>query len=228
MDNKENKDGTQRPWIFLGVALITIMGALALWRVTAERPAPAPLPADPAARAMLFRKHLRENPIKANPEKRKPIRDEWERWLAEHEAEAATPDESGEASPESPPQDTPPPVFDFGTANLPRAPENPEPARIEPNEYLDEEDLRHPEIFFELAEQIPEYNTLETQLDVHRFFKQYRDQLDGDLAALIRQGGDPETIAETRAAITRYDDAIEKMEDLIARQPGSRVERSVR
>lgn len=223
MGREEKRTGTERPWIFLGVALISIMGALALWRLGSGRElAPAqPLPEDPAARAAMFRKHLRENPVAPDPESRKPVRKEWERWLAEHNAAETETAETEGTDQGQPEKRTPPPVFDFGTASLPRAPVQRAPERIEPNEFLDKEDLRHPEIFFEVAEYKPEYSTLEVQLDVHRFFSQYRKQLDGELGTLLKQGGNPDEIAEIRAALGRYDKAIEKIESLIAQHPES-------
>lgn len=211
------QDPDKKRWFIFGAMTIALMGSAALWRLSIPSPdAGVELPEDPAARATLFRKHLRENPLPTDAKSRKPARKEWERWLAEH----GTADENAQTpeTADSPQRGTPPPVFDFGTAELPRADPNAPLPRIEPNEFLDEEDLRHPEIFFEMAQHKPEYSRLEVRLDVHRFFTRYRRQLRGDLNRLHERGGDPDEISAVRAAIGRYDDAIEKMEALIAKQ----------
>ena len=220
MEERTDKKTSRPALIAAAIALVLVLvGGAYLWRLTREPPRVEPLPEDPAARAALFQKYLRENPLPTDSSSRKPVREEWQRWLAARGAtggeapDAEAPSEEGLADP-----NTPPPVVDLGTAVLPADEDGNSPPRIEPNEFLDEEDLRHPEIFFEIAEMQPEYATLEVRLDVHRFFQDYRAQLTVDLQLLRQQNADPERIRELAAAVARYDDAIERMEVLIEGQ----------
>jgi len=160
-----------------------------------------------------FRRDLRKNPI-AKPEGRKPLRTAFRAWLAERGISYEQP--GAAAAPKPDPAQVAPGVVDFGKMQHEEVPAEPE--RIEPNEFLDEDDLRHPEIFFEMAKSIPEYSRLEERRDVLDFFQRYQAQLKGDLEKQTREGARPEVTSETRAAIGRYDEAIGKLRKLIEEQ----------
>jgi hypothetical protein len=85
-------------------------------------------------------------------------------------------------------------------------------------EWLTEENLRHPEIYFEHAEEIPELNRPEERRDTLDFFVAYREKLTRDLE-IVGQTGDERN--EILAAIGRYDDAIKRLRRLIGTE-GSR------
>ncbi len=125
--------------------------------------------------------------------------------------EPATPALHADASPQARPT---PPVFDFATlAHAPRSEQrNEAEPRFTTNEWFTQEDRRHPERYFELAERMPELNRPEERRDTLAYFVAYREKLRRDLEAA---GGDGEKRRETRATIARYDAAISRLRKLI-------------
>jgi len=75
-----------------------------------------------------------------------------------------------------------------------------------------QEAMQHPELYFELAERIPELNRPEERRDTLTFFLTYREKLQRDLE------GAPENSSERQeilATIARYDDAIARLRPLV-------------
>lgn len=85
--------------------------------------------------------------------------------------------------------------------------------RFVANERFTQEDLQHPERYFEAAESRPELKRPEERRAVMEYFLAYRNKLERDLA-----GGQlsPEMREEVLATLERYDDAIERLRKLIA------------
>jgi hypothetical protein len=86
--------------------------------------------------------------------------------------------------------------------------------RFRTTEWFTEEDQRHPERYFELAERMPELNRAEERRDALQFFLAYREKLRGDLDTVK----DPDEQREILAAIGRYDDAIARLRELLETQ----------
>lgn len=106
-----------------------------------------------------------------------------------------------------------PGIFDFGAMTPPPQRADPDEDRFVTNERFTEEDLQHPERYFEAAEHKPELNRPEARRAALDYFVAYREKLQQDLA-----GGSLSTAAraETLATIARYDAAIARMRALIA------------
>lgn len=125
-----------------------------------------------------------------------------------------------------------PGVFDLAT--LGRATEREQreqndTERFPTNDWFTQEDQRHPERYFELAERMPELNRPEERRDTLEYFRAYRDTLQRDLDAA---GDDGHERQETLATIARYDHAIARLGRLIeterpadARRPERRMRR---
>jgi hypothetical protein len=125
-------------------------------------------------------------------------------------ARAASPvDRVREPSSEAKPT---PSVFDFATPPRVGETESAPEERFVTNEWFTEEHLRHPEIYFEVAEQMPELNRPEERRDTLEFFLAYRDKLQRDLAVAVEQG---ERRREILATIERYDNAIARLRKLM-------------
>ncbi len=106
------------------------------------------------------------------------------------------------------------PVFDL--AALPRTAEprtSGGEREFATNQWFTEQDLRHPEIYFEMARRMPELNRAEERRDTLDFFLTYREKLHRDLEAAGKSAAERREIAATMA---RYDDAIARLRALIA------------
>jgi hypothetical protein len=117
------------------------------------------------------------------------------------------------ATPRLPAAKPTPAVFDLATitpAENSRADEAEE--RFRTNEWFTKEDLRHPELFFQLAEQMPELNRPEERLETLEYFLAYREQLERELEASPENSDERQEILAT---IGRYDDAIERLRALL-------------
>lgn len=110
-----------------------------------------------------------------------------------------------------------PGVFDFGSMTPPRrTPPHDDAERFATNERFTQDDLRHPERYFDAAERMPELNRPEERRAVLEYFLAYRDKLVGDLE---RQGASDEERGELHATLQRYDAAIARLRALIGAQP---------
>lgn len=215
--SSDGKKAHRRRLVLAGSVVFVLFLAVALWRLLGSGgPELAPLPDDPAERARMFHRELRENPIE-RPDSAKPSRTAYRDWLEARGAQFSGTQQQ-DASRDTGPGGSPPPVVDFGTTQFPTAPENAEPAPIQPNEYLDEEDLRHPEIYFEVAQHYPDMNNLSERRATLRFFQAYQEQLRRKADEQIGSGEDAKTVAETHAAVKRYDEAINQLRGLIDQQ----------
>jgi hypothetical protein len=83
--------------------------------------------------------------------------------------------------------------------------------RFVTDEWFTEGDLQHPELYFELAEEIEELNRPEERRDTLEFFLAYREKLRRDLE--FPQNRDRRQ--EALATIERYDAAIARLRELI-------------
>jgi hypothetical protein len=108
-------------------------------------------------------------------------------------------------------------AFDFA-AMTPAARTKPatDEDRFVTNEWFTEDDLRHPERYFEMAERIPELNRLEERRQTLDYFLAYREKLQRDL-----EGTEPATRQELLATIARYDSAIARLRALIDAESGN-------
>lgn len=108
-----------------------------------------------------------------------------------------------------------PGVFDFASIT-PRQQRAAAPVdeRFVPNEHLTQEDLDHPERYFDAAARVPALNEPEARRDTLDFFRAYRAQLERDLEAPEHGGRRSEILA----TIARYDDAIGRLRELIEAQ----------
>jgi hypothetical protein len=102
--------------------------------------------------------------------------------------------------------------FDFATMGSAGRREGKKEERFVTNQWFTEDDLRHPDRYFELAERMPELNRPEERRDTLEFFLAYRQKLNDDLAAA---GDDPSKRAEIQTVIDRYDAAIARLRPLI-------------
>jgi hypothetical protein len=84
--------------------------------------------------------------------------------------------------------------------------------RFRTDDRFTEDDLRHPERYFDLAERVPELNRPEERRDVLAYFLAYREKLGRDLAAA---GADEAKRAEILLVIERYDAAIARLRKLL-------------
>ena len=84
--------------------------------------------------------------------------------------------------------------------------------RFVTNEWFTREDLQHPELYFELAEQMPELKRPEERRDTLDFFLAYREKLRHDLEVL---GENRDKRQEILAAIERYEGAITRLRELV-------------
>lgn len=106
-----------------------------------------------------------------------------------------------------------PRVFDFAAMTPPRRTAAREDEdRFETNDWFTEEDLHHPERYFELAERMPELNRPEERRDTLDFFLAYREKRRRDLEA---GGESPDQRQEMLASIERYDAAIARLRAII-------------
>lgn len=107
-----------------------------------------------------------------------------------------------------------PPVVDLAALTpADRAAGGAEPERFATNEWFTAEDLQHPELYFEMAKQMPELNRPEERRDTLAFFLAYRDKLGRDLETA---GDDPGKHTAILAVIDRYDRAISDLRERIA------------
>jgi hypothetical protein len=112
-----------------------------------------------------------------------------------------------------------PAAFDLGTLTPPaRAAAQPEDERFRTTDQFTADDQRHPERYFERAEQVPELNRPEERRDALAYFLAYRDRLANERQTLAP--GD-ERQAEIDATIARYDAAIARMRALLATPVGT-------
>jgi hypothetical protein len=79
-------------------------------------------------------------------------------------------------------------------------------------ERFTEEDLHHPELYFELAEQMRELNRPEERRDTLEFFLAYREKLGRDLEVV---GENEDKRQEILATIERYESAIARLRELV-------------
>lgn len=106
-----------------------------------------------------------------------------------------------------------PSVFDFATLATPNeTAEDTDDERFATNDWFTEDDLQHPERYFELAEQMPELNRPEERRDTLEFFLAYQDKLRRDLEAAR---GNPDRRREILAAIARYESASARLRALL-------------
>ena len=110
-----------------------------------------------------------------------------------------------------------PGVFDFGAMTpQPQQPPGNEEERFVTNDRFTQEDLQHPERYFEAAETTAELNRPEERRAVLQYFVAYREKLEHDLAD---EEIDAETHQEIAATMQRYDDAITRLRALIDAEP---------
>lgn len=106
-----------------------------------------------------------------------------------------------------------PSVFDFATLTPAAEPgERKEEEQFVTNDRFTEEDLHHPERYFELAEHMPELNRPEERRDTLDFFLAYREKLERDLEVV---GENRDKHQEILADIERYEGAIARLRALI-------------
>jgi len=84
--------------------------------------------------------------------------------------------------------------------------------RFPTNDWFKQEDLLHPERYFEVAEHVPELNRPEERRDTLEFFLAYREKLQRDLEAV---GDNSDKRQEILATIERYESAISRLRKLI-------------
>jgi hypothetical protein len=114
--------------------------------------------------------------------------------------------------PSSQPRPTPA-VFDFATITPSSATgESKDEERFRTNEWFKEEDLQHPERYFEVAARMRELNRPEERHDTLDFFIAYHDKLKRDLDAV---GENQDKRQEILAAIERYDSAIARLRKVV-------------
>lgn len=104
-----------------------------------------------------------------------------------------------------------PGIFDFGAMTPPPAVPSSDDDRFVANERFTQEDLQHPERYFEAAERMPELNRPEERRAVMEYFLAYRDKLERDLASGQLS---PEIREEAVATLERYEEAIERLREL--------------
>jgi hypothetical protein len=106
-----------------------------------------------------------------------------------------------------------PGIFDFAsiTPRQQAAPTSHE-ERFVTNERFTQQDLEHPERYFEAAAHAPALNKPEARRDTLEFFLAYRAKLEGDLDVPANAARRTEIVA----VIDRYDDAIERLRALMA------------
>jgi len=108
-------------------------------------------------------------------------------------------------------------VFDFAHLTAPpRTAAIADEERFKTNERFTQDDLRHPERYFEFAERMPELNRPEERRDTLEYFVAYREKLGRDLDAA---GADGAARQEILTVIERYDRAIARLRALIDEQP---------
>jgi hypothetical protein len=108
------------------------------------------------------------------------------------------------------------PVFDLATIRRSNETEKgEEEERFPTNEWFTENDLQHPERYFERAAEIAELNRPEERRDTLEFFLAYREHLRHALERPEKQGDRPQILA----TIERYDAAIDRLRALIAATP---------
>jgi hypothetical protein len=120
-----------------------------------------------------------------------------------------------EGSSQAPPT---PGIFDF--AQLPRPAMTKaatETERFTTNDRFTQDDLQHPERYFAVAEHMPELRRPEERRDTLDFFLAYRDKLRRDLEA----AQSPDQRAEILTVLERYEDAIQRLRDLIDADPAA-------
>ena len=106
-----------------------------------------------------------------------------------------------------------PSVFDLATlAPAGETTESEDEERFRTNDRFTEEDLHHPERYFELAERMPELNRPEERRDTLDFFLAYREHLSRDLEVV---GANPDKRQEILATIERYEGAIARLRELV-------------
>lgn len=149
---------------------------------------------------------------------------------------SATPAAPGNAPAAASPLPSPAPVAGLRSAGAPSPRETPRvvdlaelaPApksnptagdedRFATNGRFTEEDRRHPERYFELAERIPELNRPEERRETLEYFRAYRRKLQRD----VDVGRDAAERREILATIARYDAAIARLRRLIDRPEGT-------
>jgi hypothetical protein len=120
------------------------------------------------------------------------------------------------AAPPTDPSSRPQPtraVFDFASMTPPvDSGERRSEERFRTNQRFTAEDLRHPERYFEFAQQVPEMNRPEERRDTLAFFLAYREQLVRDLEDV---GDNADQRQEIHATIERYDAAIARLRGLL-------------
>ena len=108
------------------------------------------------------------------------------------------------------------PVFDLATLAHPAEPrESKEEERFRTNQWFSEQDLQHPELYFNLAERMRELERPEERRDALDFFLAYRGKLQRDLEAV---GKDRNERLQILATIARYDTAIARLRELVAEE----------
>ena len=115
--------------------------------------------------------------------------------------------------PAPPPPAQKPRIVDLATITPSSPPaEDPDTERFRTTDSFTAEDLQHPELYFAMAEQMPELNRPEERRDTLAFFRAYRDQLSRDLESA---GTDAGKRAEIVTVIDRYDRAIATLQNRI-------------
>ena len=106
-----------------------------------------------------------------------------------------------------------PPVFDLASiARSGETDERTQEERFRTNERFTPDDLQHPELYFSLAEHMPELNRPEERRDTLDFFHAYREKLGHDLEAVGENPGKRQPIL---AVIERYDSAITRLREVV-------------
>jgi hypothetical protein len=180
--------GEPRKWritLALGTALITAL-ALYRWTGTDRPPLPVrPSPAAPSAAATVIWSDMR----------RATVRPRWLSLLRNGRENTAPPQPKGS-------------VFDLATLTPPNgAGKNTDTERFPTNDWFTDEDLQHPELYFEMAKQMPELNRSEERQDTLAFFLAYRSS---DI--WIPRATTRASVPGSLAAIDRYDHAIAELQ----------------
>lgn len=186
----------------LGAALVM---ALALFRWAGTDGTPVAAPAATPARSV----------TRSPPDPLRPAAQQWPVSPPRSAGEQRSPVPQPAGQPAATPPT--PSIFDFAALVPPDGtPRDPQPERFGTNEWFTQEDLHHPERYFERAEHMPELNRPEERRDTLQFFLAYQEKLRRDLEA----AGDNRDTQEIRATVERYEQAIKRLRDRIEADEG--------
>jgi len=215
---KSGTSGRRNLALGLLAALVVVL-ALSRWTGTGEPPVTPPAPAVPSPRATAARRDLlAEATHRPQPPSEQGGREAYSASPAPLPTEGplqARPTE-GLLQARPTPSGFEPTPSGFDHATSPRSDEAKkgpsDEERFPTTGWYTHEDPYHPELYFQLAEQMPELNRPEERRDTLAHFLATQEQLRSDLGGM---GENEDGRQETVDAIMRYDNAIARLKALI-------------